>query len=197
MKSVLIVDDDRVILNLLAEGLRDSGYDVSIAVSGEEALKLVDCRDFDLVVLDMRMPVMSGIELARKFASVGRPPFVFLSAFDDASVVREAADVGAMGYLIKPVDVPQLVPFIEASIARARDIEALRNARDHLEKALTLEQNTRTAVGIIMVRKGLDRKPAFNYLRTRARSQRRKIGDVAEEFIASLEDNNRILCDEK
>lgn len=195
MKNVLIVDDDRVILNLLAEGLRDLGYEVSTAVSGEDALKCAEERDFDLAVLDMRMPGMSGIDLARVFRSNGGPPFVFLSAFGDESVVREAADGGAMGYLIKPVDVPQIVPFIEASIARAREMEGLRTSAGHLEKALSIEQKTRTAVGIIMARKGLNQQEAFDFLRQRARSQRRKVGDLAEELISAVESMNRILHD--
>ncbi|MDO9597141.1 MAG: response regulator [Azoarcus sp.] len=193
MKNVLIVDDDRVILNLLAEGLCDIGYTVAVAISGEDALKMVEGRSFDLAVLDMLMPGMSGLDLAKRFATMGGPPFVFLSAFGHESVVREAADAGAMGYLIKPVDVPQLVPFIEASIARAREIEGLRSTSSHLEKALSVEQSTRTAVGIIMVRKGLDRQGAFDFLRARARSQRRKVSELAEEIIAGVEDINRTL----
>lgn len=193
MSKVLMVDDDRVILNLLAEGLRSHGYDVRTAVSGADAQQLVAAECFDLAVLDMRMSVMSGVELARLFRDNGGPPFVFLSAFGDRSVVREAAESGAMGYLVKPVDMPQLVPFIEASMARAREMEGLRETTGHLEKALSVEQITRTAVGIIMVRKGLDRQQAFDFIRAQARSQRRKVGDVAEELIAAVECLNRIL----
>ncbi|MFN4063074.1 ANTAR domain-containing response regulator [Parazoarcus communis] len=197
MKSVLLVDDDRVILNLLAEGLRDLGYEVAVAVSADEAIQRVGERSFDLAVLDMRMPGTSGLELAHMLIERSGPPFVFLSAYGDKSVVREAADAGAMGYLIKPVDVSQLVPFIEASIARAREIEGLRHANEHLEKALMVEQKTRTAVGIIMVRKGLDRQEAFDLLRARARSQRRKVSEIAESLIQAVEDINRLLRDER
>ncbi|MBW7862736.1 MAG: response regulator [Rhodocyclaceae bacterium] len=193
MKSVLIADDDRVVLNLLAEGLRDFGYEVATAISGEEALRQTASRNFDLAVLDMRMPGMSGLALAHAFRDSGGPPFVFLSAFGDETVVREAADAGAMGYLIKPVDVPQLVPFIEASMARAKEMAGLRSTTGHLEKALSVEQKTRTAVGILMVHKELDRQEAFDLLRSRARSQRRKIGDLAEEIIAAVENLNRCL----
>lgn len=195
MKRVLIVDDDRVILQLLAEGLRDLGYEVVTAVSGADALARVAEQTIDLAVLDMRMPGMPGLELAHALRELGGPPFVFLSAFGDKSIVREASDAGAMGYLIKPVDVPQLVPFLEASMARADDLAKLRTSAGHLEQALSVEQKTRTAVGIIMVRKGLDRQQAFDFLRSQARSQRRKIGDLAEDLIASVEGINRILAD--
>lgn len=196
MQRLLIVDDDRVILNLLAESLRDLGYFVATAASGEAARALVeDEAPFDLAVLDMRMDGMSGLELAKGFRARGEPPFVFLSAFADESVVREAAAAGAMGYLIKPVDVPQLVPFVEAAMARAKEMAGLRSSAGHLEQALAVEQKTRTAVGIIMATKSLGRREAFDFLRARARAERRKIGDLAEELIAAVETGNRILRD--
>ncbi len=193
MRKILIVDDDRVILNILAEGLRDLGYDVSSAVSGSEALELAKAAQHDLAVLDMRMPEMSGLEVARELKAANLVPFVFLSAFGDESDVRDAAEAGALGYLVKPVDIPQLVPFIEAAMARGREIDLLRSTTEQLEQALRVEQKTRTAVGIIMERKGLDRQEAFDLLRARARTQRRKIGDVADELISAVEGMNLTL----
>lgn len=193
MRKILIVDDDRVILNILAEGLRDMGYEVSTAVSGQEALRLARGSGHDLAVLDMRMPGMSGLDVARELKAASLAPFVFLSAFGDETVVRDAAEAGALGYLVKPVDIPQLVPFIEAAMARGREIDLLRTTAEQLEQALRIEQKTRTAVGIIMERKGMDRREAFDLLRGRARAQRRKIGEVADELIAAVEGMNLTL----
>lgn len=195
MKNVLLVDDDRVILNLLAEGLGELGYAVRTASSGEEALELARGQAFDLAVLDLRMPGMSGIDLARELNAAGRAPFVFLSAFGDEDVVRDAAAAGALGYLVKPVDIAQLVPFIEAAIARGREIDMLRGTAEQLERALAVEQRTRTAAGILMQRQGLDRVEAFEVLRARARAQRRKVADVAEELIVAVENVNKLLRD--
>lgn len=197
MNSVLLVDDDRVVLNLLAEGLRDLGYRVGTAQSAAEALQRIGEASFDLAVLDVRMPGQSGVKLAETLKEIGRPPFVFLSAYGDAAVVREATAAGALGYLVKPVDTPQLVPFIEAAIARGKDLQTLRESTEHLERALQTEQKTRTAVGIIMERKGLNRQAAFELLRSRAREQRRKIAEVAEELIAAVETNIAVLGDTK
>lgn len=190
MKSVLIVDDDRVILNLLAEGLRNLNYRVTTAITGEDAQQLAVTQTFDLAVLDIRMPGISGLELARLFRTHGGPPFVFLSAFGDEAVVQEAALAGALGYLVKPVDIRQIVPLIESASARGREIEQLREAAAHLEKALSSEQKTRTAVGVLMLDKGLDREAAFELLRSQARSQRRRIGELAEEVIVAAEARN-------
>lgn len=187
MRKILIVDDDRVILNLLAEGLRDLGYHADTAVSGQEALRRAREAEFDLAVLDMRMPGMTGVEVARALREERLVPFVFLSAFGDEAVVKEAAEAGALGYLVKPVDVPHLVPFIEAAIIRGREIDHLRGTAERLDLALKVEQKTRTAVGILMERRRVDRQEAFDLLRARARSQRRKIGDVADELIGALE----------
>lgn len=190
MKRLLLVDDDRVILNLLAEGLRELGYPVSIAASGEAALELLARETFDLAVLDIRMPGISGLDIARILREAGGPPFVFLSAFGDGELVAEAAGLGALGYLVKPVDLPQLVPFIEASMARGNEIAVLRNTTQHLEQALAIERRTRTAVGIIMERRGLDRDEAFELLRASARARRLKVGEVADEVIGAVEDIN-------
>lgn len=193
MRKILIVDDDRVILHILADGLRELGYTVSTSVCGAEALKLARESAYDLVVLDMRMPEMTGLEVAEELKRDNLAAFVFLSAFGDESVVRDAAEAGALGYLVKPVDIPQLVPFIEAAMARGREIDMLRGTTEQLEQALKVEQKTRTAVGIIMERKGLDRQEAFDLLRARARSQRRKIGEVADELITAVEGMNLTL----
>lgn len=193
MRKILIVDDDRVILHILAEGLRELGYEVATAVGGADALGLARESPFDLVVLDVRMPGMSGVEVARELRRENLASFVFLSAFGDETVVRDAAEAGALGYLVKPVDIPQLVPFIEAAIARGQEIDLLRGTAEQLEQALKVEQKTRTAVGIIMERKGLDRQEAFDLLRAKARSQRRKIGEVADELITAVEGMNLTL----
>lgn len=193
MRKILIVDDDRVILHILAEGLRELGYEVATAVSGADALRLARENPFDLTVLDMRMPGMSGVEVARELRRDNLASFVFLSAFGDETVVRDAAEAGALGYLVKPVDIPQLVPFIEAAIARGQEIDLLRSTAEQLEQALKVEQKTRTAVGIIMERKGLDRQEAFDLLRAKARSQRRKIAEVADELITAVEGMNLTL----
>lgn len=84
---------------------------------------------------------------------------------------------------------------IEASLARAQEIMGLRKAATNLEKALSVEQKTRVAVGILMVKKGLDRQEAFEYLRARARAQRRKLGDLSEEMIGAIENVNSSFRD--
>jgi response regulator NasT len=184
------VDDDRLILATLSDGLRGVGYDVLTAGGGAEALQLCREQAFDLAILDVRMPEMDGIELGRRLRAETTVPFLFLSAYGDLDLVRRAADHGALGYLLKPIDIPQMVPTIESALVRAREILDLRRSEERLSTALSIEQKTRMAVGLLMERQRLDRKAAFEVLRSRARSQRRKIAEVAEEILNAVETLN-------
>ena len=196
MRRILMVDDDRVVLHLLAEGMRELGYQVDTAQTAEVALRLAGQERYDLAVLDIRMPGVSGLELARLLKQCGNTPFVFLSAYGDEQAVREATEAGALGFLTKPVDTPQLMPFVEAAIARGRDIHALIGANSQLEQVLQVEQKTRTAVGIIMESRKIDSVGAFDLLRRHARNQRRKVAEVAEELIAAMETAYRVMYPE-
>jgi len=187
---LLLVDDDRLILATLSDGLRDADYDVSVAASGKEAVEVIEASPPDLAILDVRMPGMNGIELAMQLREHTQVPFVFLSAYGDLALVRQAADKGALGYLLKPLDIPQLIPTIEAALVRGREIARLRDSESRLNDALSAEQKTRIAVGVIMERQRLDRQMAFEALRRQARSQRRKIAEVAEEILSAAETLN-------
>jgi len=180
---VLVVDDDRVILATLEVGLHDAGYEVSVAGSAKEAVDLMAKSPPDLVILDVRMPGMDGVELAGYLRERTNIPFLFLSAYGDVDLVRTAVAQGALGYLLKPIDIPNLIPSVAAALARGREIERLRDAETRLKTALATEQKTRTAVGVLMERQRLDPQTAFETLRRHARSQRRKITEVADEVI--------------
>lgn len=187
---ILLVDDDRLILATLGKGLRRAGYRVSEANSGEEALQLAEERKPDLALLDMRMPGMSGLEVAERFRLTHGTPFLFLSAFGDEDVVGQAAQLGALGYLVKPLDVPQVIPMLEAALARARDIRGLHEKESQLSTALEGGRETSMAVGILMERRGLDRKEAFEALRDDARAQRRRLTDAAADLVDAMETVN-------
>lgn len=187
---ILLVDDDRLVLATLSDGLRAAGYEVATASCGGDALQLCRSQPIDLAILDVRMPEMDGIELARRMRAETTVPFLFLSAYGDLDLVHRAADHGALGYLLKPIDIPQMVPSIEAALVRAREIAELRKSEERLTTALSIEQRTRMAVGLLMERERLDRRAAFEVLRSRARSQRRKIAEVADEILSAAETLN-------
>lgn len=191
---LLLVDDDRLIVATLSDGLRRAGYDVVSASNVSDAIKLVESptAHIDLAILDVRIPGRDGIELAKYLRNHTSVPFMFLSAYGDVELVKRALEYGGLGYLVKPTDVPQLVPSIEAALQRAREIDDLRKTEQRLSNALLIEQRTRTAVGMLMERHGMTRQEAFEALRNQARAQRRKIGDLAEELIEAAERLNAL-----
>lgn len=191
-RSILIVDDDRLILATMSQGLQQAGYVVFQASSGKEALQLAMKHTPDLALLDVRMPHISGIELAERLRHDFKIPFLFLSAYGDSDIVRQAAELGALGYLVKPVDTPQIIPAIEAGLARAAEIQRLQRAETDLSVAISIGRDTNIAVGLLMEQRRLSRADAFELLRRHARAQQRKIHDVASELIQASETLNMV-----
>ncbi|MBI2510005.1 MAG: response regulator [Betaproteobacteria bacterium] len=186
LRHLLVVDDDRLVLAALTEGLRAAGYRVTGAASGEDALAMAGRDAPDLALLDVRMPGMSGIEVGSRLREAG-VPFLFLSAYGDWDIVRQAAEEGSLGYLVKPLDIRQIVPSIEAALTRAREIRKLRESEAQLTTALAGSREISMAVGLLMMRDRLDRKQAFELLRSHARAQRRAMGEIAGELLNAAE----------
>lgn len=190
-KHLLLVDDDRLILVTLAKGLSDNGYEVTTAISVDEAeIALMGCKRPDLVIIDVNMPGKDGLYLAERLRALDQVPFIFLSAYSNQSIVERATEYGALGYLIKPVDSPQLIPTIEAALARADEIRRLKRSERDLQVALDNERLISVAIGITMMHYRLGRKEAFELLRTDARSKRRKLADMAEDIVDAAEKLN-------
>lgn len=187
-KRLLIVDDDRLVLSLMSDGLSDAGYGVTTAESAEDAEAWLSSGERpDLVILDVRMPGQGGLYLARRLRDLDHIPFMMLSAYSEAQIVEQAAACGALGYAVKPLDIPQLIPAIEAALARANELHDLREARQQLQRALDAERNISVATGVFMMLYGLRRSDAFNLLRDSARKQRRKLAEVADEVVDAHE----------
>jgi two-component system, response regulator PdtaR len=123
---VLVVDDDRLVLATLATGLRQAGLEVIEADNGDDAILLARKSRPELAILDMRMQGKSGLDVARYLAAHSDTAFMFLSAFGDDETVAAATQAGALGYLVKPLDVRQIVPAVQAGLARAREQRLLK-----------------------------------------------------------------------
>ncbi len=190
-KSLLLVDDDRLVLVTLAQGLQDEGYKIYTAESVDDAEVILSSSERpDLVIIDINMPGKNGLYLAERLHSFDHIPFIFLSAYNDQSFVERATEYGALGYLIKPIDTPQLTPTIEAALARAQELRHLKSTGRDLQAALDNERQISVAIGITMMHCRLGHKDAFELLRTTARSQHRKLAEVAENIVAAVETLN-------
>lgn len=187
-KVLLLVDDDRLVLSTTANGLRRAGYEVICAESAEDAeVWLASGARPDLALLDVRMPGQGGLYLAHRLHELDHIPFIMLSAYSDATLVEQTARQGALAYLVKPLDIPQLVPAIEAALTRADELQELRHGRRQLQQALDDERNISVATGILMMEYKLSRQAAFILLRDTARKQRRKLNAVADELVRARE----------
>jgi two-component system, response regulator PdtaR len=183
--TALIVEDDRLILATLSRGLALAGFNTVELSNGSTALEYCAHTPPDVALIDYDLPGLSGVEVARKLSATCSFPIIFLSAYTDDSIVAEAASAGAMAYLAKPMDPPQLVPVIRTAITRFSELRALRDQSLQLSEALQSTRNASMVVGLMMERLQLPEEEAYDRLRQFARSQSRKVSDVAAEFLST------------
>ena len=180
----LLVDDDRLVLKTLTLDLQQNGYRISNAESCEEAEIFLASGDRpDLVILDIRMPGHSGLHLAERLKQLDHIPFVIFSAYSDQAMIDQASQLGALAYLVKPMDIAKLIPSLVAAMARANELHDLRLTRQQLQAALDAERNINVAVGITMMQYHVKRSEAFDKLRNAARLRRCKLADLANDIV--------------
>lgn len=186
--SILLVEDDRLILSTIGSGLVRAGYIVGTAESVDEAENWLEKNNRpDIVILDVHMPGRNGLELTKRLSDLNKIPFILLTAYSEPEVVIQANESGAMGYLVKPVDITQLIPAIKTAISRSRELECLRGTTQNLQIALDADRSVSVAVGIIMDQRGLGQKEALSQLRKTARSNHTNLSDLANKIINSRE----------
>ena len=118
--KILVVDDDRLVLATVTHGLAKAGYEIIDADNGDDAILLARQHRPDLALLDIRMEGMSGFDVAAYLRQSLQTPFMFLSAFADDDTVAQVKALGAVAYLVKPLDISQIVPTVEAALVTAR-----------------------------------------------------------------------------
>ena len=185
--AILIVEDDDIVLEILTDGLIQAGMRAIGVHSAEEALEhLSHDAGVRLAILDITLPGMSGLDLARLLRERDAISFIMLSAHDDDDLVERAVADGALCYLVKPVDLRKLVPVVRAALARDRDLRQLQESGRKLEDALHADRAVSVAIGMLMARERIDERTAFNMLRADARSRRVKLAEHARRVIGIL-----------
>lgn len=184
-RRILLVDDDPDFLNLLKEVLSHEGFQVQTAATGKEGFRLAMEEAPALALLDVNLADISGLELAKQLQEETLVPFMFLSKHGEMEIVREATRHGAVGYLVKPVNHEQILPAVEAALARSAEISDLRKQQTNLTNALQTGRETSMAVGILMAKHQVDHGLAFDVLRDFSRASRRKIAEVAHDILAA------------
>lgn len=189
--KILVVDDDRLVLATVMHGLSSAGYEVIDADNGDDAILLARQHRPDLALLDIRMDGKSGFDVAEYLREVGHTPFVFLSAFSDDATVAKVKELGALAYLVKPLEVGQIVPTVDAAFERARAMSrsaAVVSDASADETGDALAQPVALAVGILMHRFSQTRGEALSRLRRHAHAESRTLRAQAERVVQAIED---------
>ncbi len=181
---ILVAEDEAIIRLDLVETLREEGYDVVAEVGrGDEALRLISEVKPDLAILDVRMPGLDGIEVAREVVAQRSAAVLILTAFGQRDLVTRAAEAGAMAYLVKPWQRSDLVPAIEMALARHRDVLELAEGKENLEGQLENRKVIDRAKGRLMDGHGLTEQESFRYLQATAMSERTSMRTVSEAIL--------------
>ncbi len=184
--KILVVDDDRLVLATVTHGLAEAGYEVIDADNGDDAILLAREHRPQLALLDIRMEGKSGFDVAETLRDVYRIPFMFLSAFADEATLAQVQALGALAYLIKPLDVGQIVPSVEAAFARLRSAEPA--PREVPAAGAVLDDPLPLAVGVLMHRHRLTRAEAWQRLQRLAQEQQRPLVEQARRLLAAVEE---------
>lgn len=188
MTRILIAEDETLIRLDLSAQLEQAGYEVCAhARDGAEAIVLAATTHPDVMLLDIRMPNLDGIETARAILTKQSLPIVFVTAFNDAELIRAAADVGAFAFLTKPYPATMLAPTIELAIARHAELEAVRGESATLADALAARKAIERAKGLLMEREQLTENEAFARLRQASERSGQTLKTIAEAIVAALD----------
>ncbi len=182
---IAVADDEPDMQLYFQKCLRRLGHQVvSVAGNGKELVE--HCRDHrpDLVITDIKMPEMDGIDAAVQIYKEMAVPVILVSAYHDPDLVRRAEVDHIMGYLVKPIKQADLPPAIALAMRRFEQFQALEKEATGLRQALEDRKVIERAKGVLMKGAGLDETEAFRRLQKLASAQNRKLVEVAQAVLA-------------
>lgn len=184
-RRVLIAEDEALIRLDLAEMLVEEGYEVvGEAGDGETAVRLAEQLKPDLVILDIKMPIMDGLAAAERIAGARIAPVIILTAFSQRDLVERARAAGAMAYLVKPFQKSDLVPAVEIALSRYSEVAVLEAEVAGLTDRLEIRKTVERAKGALMTKYGMTEPQAFKWVQRTAMDHRMTMKDVAERILA-------------
>ena len=187
-RRVLVAEDEALIRLDLKEMLEEEGYEVvGEAGDGEQAVKLAEELRPDLVILDVKMPVLDGISAAERIVGQRIAPVVMLTAFSQRELVERAVDAGAMAYLVKPFAKSDLLPTIEVAVSRHAQITALEAEVGDLQDRLETRKVVDRAKSRLQADRGMSEPDAFRWIQKTSMDRRTSMRAVAEGVIAGTD----------
>lgn len=184
--KILIADDETLIAMSLTTMLQNIGHRVvARARSGQEAVE--KAREFspDLILMDIKMNDMDGLEASRRILSEKPAPIVILTAFSQEDLIEQADAIGVSGYLVKPVSENDLLPAITLARSRFMQLRSLETEIGDLKETLRSRKLVEQAKGILMEKESLTEAEAFNRIQQQSRNQNIPMVKLAEAIITA------------
>jgi response regulator NasT len=182
--KILIADDEPIIRLDLKKTLENMGHEV-VGESGDGAKAIEMARNLkpDIIILDIKMPEMDGIDAAKVITTEGIAPVLLLTAYSQKDLVDRAKDAGVFAYLVKPFKEADLMPAIEIAISRYEEFMDLENEVSDLENKLDTRKAVDRAKGILMDQYGLKEQEAFRRIQVQSMNTRKSMREIAEAII--------------
>ena len=190
---VLIVDDESLIRMDLRDIIESCGHEVvAEGTNGVEALELCKKHKPDIILMDVKMPELDGIEAARQIGFHHEAPVVLLTSYSQQDLIDKARDSGVYGYLIKPVRAEQLAPTLEMALGRYKSDAQLREKMAELEQSLEDRKIIQKGTGILMELYSISEAEAYNRIRTLSMNKQISIIETCNLIIKQSNKSNNI-----
>jgi len=182
--NVVLAEDEAIIRLDLKESLEAEGYEVIGETGrGDEVIDLVRKLEPDLVILDIKMPGMNGLDAAKVISEEGLAAVILLTAFSQQDLIKEAGNAGVLAYLVKPFQRSDLVPSIELALSRFKEISGLKEEAQMLRESLETRKLIDRAKGLLVDNYGLKESDAYRYLQKKAMGDRTTMRAIAEGIL--------------
>ncbi|MDN6371755.1 MAG: response regulator [Brevibacterium aurantiacum] len=187
VRRVVVAEDEAVIRLDIVEMLREVGYDVvGEAADGESAIRLAEELRPDLVVMDIKMPILDGISAAERIAKARIAPVVLLTAFSQKELVERARDAGAMAYVVKPFTAADLIPALEIALSRHAEISSLESEISDLTERFETRKVVERAKSLLQTSMGLNEPEAFRWIQKTSMDRRLTMREVADTVLMQI-----------
>lgn len=186
--KIVIADDESIIRLDLKKMLEGMGHQViGEAADGQKALEMVRTARPDVAILDIKMPVMDGLDAAKIISEEKIAPVVLLTAYSQDDLIARAKEAGVFAYLVKPFREESLMPAIEMAISRYLELQDLESQVSDLAEKLDTRKVVDRAKGILMDKYGLKEVDAFRRIQQQSMNTRRSMKEIAEAIVIAHE----------